>query len=139
MEGNRFVTITSYDGPGTGGVVESHGWSVLLLNYLPRLQPIRIRDMQKHTNTDECFILLQGKALLFTADGEDMPDRVQCDVLETGRIYRVPQGIWHAPAMTEDAKILLVEGNNTTAENSPRKPLTQEQCLWIAQKQFLLE
>ena len=121
------VKIAEYSGEGIGGVTESEHWSVLLLNYLPRLAPDALTDMQKHRETDECFILLSGKAVLFTARGEDAPLDLECYPLKLGAVYRVPQGIWHTQAMSRDAKILLVENTGTTPENSPRCGLTQEQ------------
>lgn len=122
-----FVRIAEYEGPGTGGEMSGGGWNVLLLNYLPRLRPDRIENMQKHIDTDECFVLLSGKAILFVADGAEKPERLQYYPMEQGRIYLVPRGIWHAPAMTPDAKILLVENSLMVEDGSPRHSLTQEQ------------
>lgn len=122
-----FVRIAEYEGQGIGGETSSDGWNVLLLNYLPRLQPDKIETMQKHIDTDECFVLLSGKAILFVADGEEKPERLQYYSMEQGRIYLVPRGIWHAPAMTPDTKILLVENSTMAEDGSPRQSLTQEQ------------
>lgn len=124
---DQLLNITSYDGAGIGGTVEGREYTILLLNYLPRLSPDTITDMQRHLETDESFILLQGKAILFAAEGEDAPGELQHYVMEPGVIYTVPKNIWHTQAMTEDAKILLVENSGTVAENSPRCPLTQQQ------------
>ena len=123
----NLLNLTSYDGPGIGGIVEGREYTILLLNYLPRLSPDKITDMQRHLETDESFILLQGKAVLFAAEGEEKPGALQHYVMEPGMIYTVPKNIWHTQAMTEDAKILLVENSGTVAENSPRCPITQEQ------------
>lgn len=83
--------------------------------------------MQRHLETDESFILLEGKAVLFAAGGEDAPDELEHYIMEPGVIYTVPKGIWHTQAMSEDAKILLIENSGTVAENSPRCPITQQQ------------
>lgn len=125
----QLIQVTQYDEPGIGGEITGRGntYTVLLLNYLPRLHYSCIADMQRHTETDECFILLQGKAILFAAEGEQTPGQLQHYVLEPGKVYNVPRGIWHTQAMTEDAKILLVENTGTVVENSPRCPITQEQ------------
>ena len=123
----NLLTVTSYDGPGIGGTVEGREYTILLLNYLPRLAPDKITDMQRHLETDESFILLQGRAVLFAAAGEDRPGELEHYVLQPGTIYTVPRNIWHTQAMTEDAKILLVENSGTVAENSPRCPITEAQ------------
>lgn len=131
----ELIQVTQYDGAGIGGEITGRGnaYTVLLLNFLPRLHYNCIGDMQRHTETDECFILLQGKAVLFVAEGAEAPGQLQHYVLEPGKIYNIPCGIWHTQAMTEDAKILLVENSGTVAENSPRCPITEEQKAQIAQ------
>lgn len=127
----RLLNLTKYEGSGIGGIVEGREYTILLLNYLPRLSPDKITDMQRHLETDESFILLQGKAVLFAAEGKDVPGELEHYVMEPGVIYTVPRNIWHTQAMTEDAKILLVENSGTVAENSPRCPITPEQCARI--------
>lgn len=128
---NNLLSVTSYDGAGIGGTVEGREYTILLLNYLPRLSPDKIADMQRHLETDESFILLQGKAVLFAAAGEEVPGELEAYVLQPGVIYTVPKNIWHTQAMTKDAKILLVENSGTVAENSPRCPITEAQRLQI--------
>ena len=128
---NNLLVRASYDGAGIGGTVEGRGYTILLLNYLPRLSPDTIMDMQRHLETDESFILLQGKAVLFAAAGEDTPGELEHYVLKPGVIYTVPRNIWHTQCMTQDAKILLVENSGTVAENSPRCPITEAQRLQI--------
>lgn len=128
---NKLLTQTSYEGPGIGGIVEGREYTILLLNYLPRLSPDKITDMQRHLETDESFILLQGKAVLFAAEGAEKPGDLEHYVMKPGVIYTVPKNIWHTQAMTEDAKILLVENSGTVAENSPRHPITKEQMAQI--------
>lgn len=129
----QLLSLSHYEGPGIGGTVEGREYTILLLNYLPRLSPDKIADMQRHLETDESFILLQGKAVLFAAEGADAPGELQHYVMEPGVIYTVPKNIWHTQAMTEDAKILLVENSGTVAENSPRCPITEQQCAQIRQ------
>lgn len=129
----EFITVTAHNGEGLGETVDNHQFSVLLLNFLPRLQLECIADMQKHMETEECFILLGGKAVLFAADGKEKPQTIQGYPLEKDKIYTVPRGIWHASAMTPEAKILLVENSGTVVENSPRCPITKEQIATIRQ------
>lgn len=129
----QLIGVTSYHGGGVGGTVEGREYTILILNYLPRLHYSRIADMQRHLETDESFILLQGKAVLFAAAGENAPGELEAYVMEPGVIYTVPKGIWHTQSMTEDVKILLVENSGTVAENSPRCPITAQQRQQIAQ------
>ena len=123
----QLIMERQHDGKGIGGEIAAKDYLCSFLNFLPRLVPEKVVSMQKHTETDETFVLLQGKAMLFLADGEDRPERISAVRLEPGRSYTVPLGVWHAPVMSEDAKIFLVENNNTVDRNSPRLGLSEEQ------------
>ena len=124
---NRELVITDYSGEGVGGEVKGNSYSILILNFLERLAAVKIEDMQRHTETDESFILLKGSAVLFTSEGKEKPEIINPYKLEIGKVYTVPKGIWHTQSMTRDAKILLVESQGTVAENSPRCKLSEEQ------------
>ena len=123
----HFIEIREFDGEGVGGYQVCGDFMLSVLNFLPRLVPEQVVSMQKHTESDECFVLVSGRALLFTANGEEKPETVACCVMEPGKIYTVPKNIWHQPVMSRDAKIILAERTDTSDENSPRLPLTDEQ------------
>lgn len=123
----NLIIVESYDGEGVGGELAANEYRCSFLNYLPRLIPEKVVSMQKHMETDETFVLLKGTAWLFLAEGYDQPDQIHCVKLEAEKSYTVPLGIWHAPVMSKDARILLIENNNTTDENSPRVQLSEEQ------------
>ena len=106
-----------YDGDGVGGELAANDYRCSFLNFLPRLVPEKVASMQKHTETDETFVLLKGKAMLYLADGFDQPENITCVYLEQLKSYTIPLGIWHAPIMSEDGKILLIENNNKIGEN----------------------
>ncbi len=128
-----------YNGEGIGGELAANNYLCSFLNYLPRLVPERVVTMQKHTESDETFVLLKGKAALFLADGQAKPDNIYFIKLEKEKSYTVPRGVWHAPIMSEDAKIFLVENNHTIESNSPRVGLTEEQIKMVRElgKDFL--
>lgn len=123
----EYVVCSRYDGEGIGGFVACDAFLVSILNPLPRLCPEKTTSMHKHTQTEECFVLLQGKAMLYAADGLDAPEDIRAYPMEQGKIYRVPRGTWHSPVLSPDARILLVENRDTTEENSPRVALNEEQ------------
>ena len=121
------IFINQYDGEGIGGELVANNYHCSFLTFLPRLIPEKVISMQKHTESDETFVLLTGKAMLFLSNGDESPNQISCVKLEREKSYTVPIGIWHAPVMSEDAKIFLVENNNTVDSNSPRVSLTDEQ------------
>mgnify|MGYP002586390088 CR=1 FL=1 len=119
-----WLEIYGHQGEGIGGAATFEGWQVLILNYLPRLAPRTVMDLQRHTETDEMFILCQGRAILFLAgDGDEPGDSLEAAALEQGKVYRVRRNVWHTQVMTPEAKLFLVENRDTVAENSPRRPI----------------
>ncbi len=127
----ELLQIQSHEESGLSTLVEGNGWNVLLLNHLPRLSHGAVTQLHKHTQTKETFVLLSGTVLLVWADGEDAPARISGVMMEPGKVYTAECGVWHATVMSEDAKILLVENTNTTAENTFRAELTADQAKQI--------
>lgn len=111
-----------HQGEGIGGAAAFEGWEVLILNYLPRLAPRAVMDMQRHTETDEMSSFPQGRAILFLAgDGDEPGDRLEAAALEPGQgLPRAPQRVAYAGDDAE-AKLFLVENRDTVVENSPRR------------------
>jgi mannose-6-phosphate isomerase-like protein (cupin superfamily) len=83
--------------------------------------------MQRHDETDEVFVLLAGRCILFIGDGKEEAGEIAAVELEPGKVYNVKRGTWHTHTLTEDAKVLVVENRDTTVENSPFCPLSPEQ------------
>ena len=71
-----------------------------------------IEKLERHLLTDEVFVLLSGKAMLL------LGEKAQAVNMDTGKIYNVKKGAWHAIKVTPDAKILIVENHNTGFENT---------------------
>ena len=96
-------------------------------------------ELSSSTCTRESCYHAEGKAALFLADGQAKPENITFIKLEKEKSYTVPLGIWHAPIMSEDAKIFLVENKNTVESNSPRVGLTEEQIEMVRElgKDFL--
>ena len=131
---NKLYLFADHTAEGLSPALTSEdGWDVMFLNPLERLLAGNVKDMHKHTETRECFALVKGKAVLYTADGGDAPENIDARELQIGTICVVPKNVWHATAMTEDAKILLIENSNTTTENTFRCPLTEEQATLVAE------
>lgn len=131
---HELLQIRQHLGEGLGGEYHGGDWCVLILNYLPRLAAHCVQDMQKHLNTDECFVLLNGQAVLFVAGGEERPDALLAYPMENGKVYCIPKGTWHTQAMSADAKLLLMENSGTVTANSPRCPLTEMQKTQLQQE-----
>jgi mannose-6-phosphate isomerase-like protein (cupin superfamily) len=76
-----------------------------------------------HTDTDETFIILEGKLRIDFRDGAVN--------LSTGEMFVVPKGVEHKPFAEEEVKLLLIEPRgvlNTEHEESDR---TAQNDVWI--------
>ena len=121
------LTIAEYDGQGYKPLVDFASWRVAILNYDSSLLPERLTRMQRHNETDEVFVLLAGRCLLFVADGGEEVGRIQAEDLQPHRLYTVRQGVWHTHTLSPGTKVLVVENRDTTYDNSPFAPLNEAQ------------
>ncbi|MEW5942101.1 MAG: hypothetical protein AB1750_20745, partial [Chloroflexota bacterium] len=64
------LEVRAHDAPDYMPLVDYQGWRVALMNYIPDLTSDKINRMQKHTETDEVFVLLAGRCILFLGEGD---------------------------------------------------------------------
>lgn len=86
-------------------------WKVGILHYSDRFS--RLGEMERHLLTDEVFVLVSGKATLYT-DSEEKK-------MEQGAVYTVPAAVWHHIVVSEEATVIVVENKNTSIENTEKK------------------
>ncbi|MCL1980585.1 MAG: hypothetical protein FWG62_05875 [Proteobacteria bacterium] len=128
---HELLEICEYNGCGYQPLVDFGTWRVAVLNYSADLQPERLTRMQRHNETDEVFVLLSGRCILFVGEGRDAVSQIHAEDLQPGLVYNVRQAVWHTHTLSPDAKVLVVENRETTYDNSPFTPLTkgQQHCL----------
>ena len=115
----RLLEIREYLEPGYRPVVDYESWRVAILNYIDDLSPDQLTAMQRHNETDEVFVLLKGRCILFLGDGKDTVTAIYAQDLEPLKVYNVKRGTWHTHTLSEDAQLLIVENRDTTFDNSP--------------------
>lgn len=125
------LEIHTYDGPGFRPVVQFGAWRVAVLNFIEHLLPQNLTNMQRHDETDETFVLLQGRCILFVGDGNNEAGTIHAADMVPLTIYNVKRGTWHNHALSKDASVLVMENQETTEENSPFCQLTSEQTAAI--------
>ncbi len=76
-----------------------------------------------HTDTDEVFVVLDGKMAIDFRDG-----RVD---LERGEMLVVPKGVEHKPFAKEECKTLLIEPAGTINTGDTGGKLTAKDNVWI--------
>ncbi|MCD4826345.1 MAG: hypothetical protein K8Q99_01035 [Acholeplasmataceae bacterium] len=118
----------AYDVEGIGyeKILNFQSWRIAKLNYINELDLKKLNFIECHHETDEIFILLQGKCDMYLLK-ELSPKTYEHISLEPQNIYRIPKGVYHAHALSKDAQILIVEEENTCDGNSHRIYLNAEE------------
>jgi ureidoglycolate hydrolase len=123
----KLIEIREYHQPGYGPLVDFGHWRVAVLNYSADLHPEKITAMQRHNLTDEVFVLLRGRCLLFVSDGSDCVTSIQAENMSPFTAYNIKQAVWHSHTLSEDAMVLIIENRDTTYDNSPFCTLSTDQ------------
>lgn len=103
------------------------GWQVAQLNYVEKHGLDDIDQIEVHNQSDEAFILFNGKAVLVEAQIEQEDIHFNCQYMKPGVTYNIPAGTWHEIAMNRDAKIIIVERANTHIQDCSYFKLTESQ------------
>jgi hypothetical protein len=118
---NEKIEIKDYSEKGYKEVVTYETWRVAILNYIDELLPEKIDNFQAHLKTDEVFVLLEGKCILFTCDiNEKTISNIEGLDMVKGKIYTMKKGVYHTHTLSKDAKVLIVENDDTNDDNSPK-------------------
>jgi len=124
---DALLEISEHNGADYRPLIDYGAWRVALMNYTPDLTPDKIFRMQKHTETDEVFVLLAGRCILFLGEGDDAVTTVHAADMELFKLYNVKRNAWHSHTFSKDARVLIVENRDTTDANSPFAELSPQQ------------
>jgi hypothetical protein len=120
------LEICDYRGDGFKPLIDYGKWRVAILRFLDDIQPDRIDAMERHLETDEVFVLLDGKGVLIIGGHGLGVNGIFPQVMERGKIYNVKCSAWHTILLTRDASVLIVENNDTDRHNSEYASLSTE-------------
>ena len=123
----EYIDVTSYQGEGYLPMIDFEAWRVAILRYCEELEVQNLTTMQKHNETDEVFILLEGNCTLFTGGKGDFIHDIDAIAMKPLQLYNVKQGVWHTHTLDHAATVLIVENRDTSDNNSPKAILTAEQ------------
>jgi ureidoglycolate hydrolase len=121
------LTIEEYLGEGYKPLINFGAWRVAILRWIETTEPEKITYLERHTQTDEVFVLLRGQASLILGGTGSMVVDLQKQAMESGKLYNVKQNSWHSVIMRRDATILIVENQDTTESNSEYYQITELQ------------
>ena len=121
------LEVSDYTGEGYRPLIDYGQWRVAILRYIDELLPENIGKMQRHDETDEVFVLLNGRCILFLGEGDQTVDAIHAEDMQPLKLYNVKRGAWHSHTLDEVATVLIVENCDTTLANSPEIDLTADQ------------
>ena len=121
------LQVLEYAGDGYQPLVDFANWRVAVLRYHVELLPDNIAKAQRHDETDEVFLLLAGRCILFVGEGRGGVLDIHAVDMQPLKLYNVKQSTWHTHTLSEDATVLIVENRDTTSSNSPEIDLTEAQ------------
>lgn len=116
---NTEIEIVDFQEEGYKPLVDYDKWRVAVLKFCDDLLIENIKTMQKHDETDEVFVLLQGECTLFLGGANDKPENISKVVMEKHKVYNIKKEVWHNHIMNEEGEVLIVENRNTSDDNSP--------------------
>lgn len=105
----------SYNGEDFKAVLTTKFWKIGLLRFSERFSKLCV--WERHLETDEAFVLLNGSAELYIKNSDDA---IQSTEMESGAVYNVPKGEWHHIVVSEDALVLVAENSDTSKENTEK-------------------
>jgi mannose-6-phosphate isomerase-like protein (cupin superfamily) len=108
-------------------VYENAKWTVGIKNWKQANDIAHINCVERHNQTDELFVLVAGTCTLIQATESGERLDIQAVKMEKGKVYNIPQGLWHNTVTREDTKLILIEDSSTGSENSDVRDLTPEE------------
>ncbi len=136
-DSQKYLQIERHDGQGYLPLVFSAGWQAAILNWEPPIDLAQLGEIERHTRTDEVFVLWRGRAALFVRTG----DQILVTDLQPGLVYNCTCGTWHNLLASRDVSILIVENRDTHLDDTEIRRLTDPERVqilaqlpaWIAQ------
>ena len=107
--------IAEYSEEGFRALVTYGSWRVAIINFAERLRKENFTRIERHLETDEVFILVEGSAVLVVgSECRRIP-------MEKGKVYNIKKCSWHHILMDPPdpaTKVIVVENADTSAENT---------------------
>ena len=117
----------TFEGEGMTRVFENEKWMVGIKNWKPMNDIANINCLERHNETDELFILLNGKCTLLFANETENGLKIEAVPMEPLKVYDIPRSLWHNTVTQKDTKLALIEDSSTGSANSDNLDLTEAQ------------
>lgn len=110
------VEINKQSTAGFCPVVRNSQFLCAFISYAPHYTEGHIKEMKRHNDTDEVFVLLKGEATLYTKNNID--DEVEVLKLLPKTAYTVKASTWHHLAISRDAELFVTESGAIDPKNT---------------------
>lgn len=124
---NEYIDITAYGGEGYKPMIDYESWRVAILRYCEELEIQNLNNMQKHNESDEVFILLSGNCTLFVGGKGETVDEIDGIAMKPLQLYNIKKNVWHTHTLDKSATVLIIENQDTSDSNSPKKIMNTKQ------------
>ena len=84
-----FYDVFHYKGEGYKTLLNFEAWKIAALRYAERFEKNNFYRVERHFETDEVFVLLEGDAYLIVSDNEDIPKVIDVINMEKGKVYNI--------------------------------------------------
>ncbi len=127
----KLYEVYDFNGDGYQKLFHFNSWRIAELKYIEEIDASDVNFIECHLETDEVFVLLNGTCHMYLFEDNNTTNSFVKLSLEKHKVYRIPKGVYHAHRLSKDAKILLIEEENTCNDNSHRIYLDENQMLKI--------
>lgn len=107
-------------------VLDFCAWKVAMLRRFDVVDPQRVHRVERHTNTNEVFILTEGEADLIVFEGDGEPREAHVFPMQRNVAYNIKRSVWHHVVMSPEAHIVLFEKSGTGPETTDYAELDPE-------------
>lgn len=123
------ISTASYTTEGFCPVVRNSQFLCAFITRSPIYAPGQVKEMKRHNDTDEVFVLMEGQAVLLTRDSLEE----ECTVTPVTPLtaYTVHAGTWHYLAVSEDAKVFVTESGALKRENTDTQDVREENIVAV--------
>jgi ureidoglycolate hydrolase len=123
------IDIITCGSDGYRPLVDFESWRVAFLRYADAVDRDQLRRVERHMETDEVFVLLNGRAVLIVEAGGSLPGVKQAagyNVINMlpETVYNVRKASWHHIVVSRNACVLIVENSDTDYGNSEYRDLS---------------
>jgi len=118
---DQYLEVFDWGGVGYKPLAFEEHWQIAILNWEPIFAFENAHGIEAHQDTDEAFVLMRGKVMIFVATASGL----RCEVMVPGKIYNVTRGTFHNLLATRDASCVVVETRDTDLRDTTIQPLTE--------------